>query len=150
MAERPDPARFCFGCGRENARGLGLQFRLEDGRAIAEFTPPEFLQGYPGFVHGGGVATILDEAMGWATYGRGVWAMTARFTMRFRRSVPLGQQVKVSGWVTRDRGRFLEVRGELRSRHGHLLAEADGLFARVEGEQAEELRRQYEAARPPG
>ena len=149
MAERPDPAGYCFGCGRENARGLGLQFRLEEGRAIAEFTPPEFLQGYPGFVHGGGVATILDEAMGWAIYGRGVWAMTARFTMRFRRAVPLGQLIKVSGWVTRDRGRFLEVRGEVRSRQGHLLAEADGLFARVKGQQAEELRRQYEAARAP-
>jgi len=147
MAERPDPARLCFGCGSENPRGLGLEFRLETGRAVAEFTPPEFLQGYPGFVHGGGVATILDEAMGWAVYGQGIWAMTARLTMRFRRSVPLGQPIKVSGWVTRDRGRFLEVRGELRSRHGHLQAEADGLFVRVDGEKAEELRRQYEAAR---
>ncbi len=146
MAERPSPARLCFGCGSDNPRGLGMRFRLEDGRAVAEFTPPEFLQGYPGHVHGGGIATMLDEAMGWAVYEQGIWAMTARFTMRFRDSVRLGEQVTVSGWVTRDRGRFLEMRSELRSPRGDLLAEAEGLFVRVSGERAEELRRLYEAS----
>lgn len=97
-------------------------------------------------MHGGGVATVLDEAMGWAAYQVGLWAMTAKFTIRFRKPVPLRQQVRVSGWVTRDRGRFLEVRAELRSRHGHLLAEAEGVFVRLDGERAEEVRKQYEAA----
>ena len=147
MADRPSPARFCFGCGSENPRGLGMRFRLEDGRAVAEFAPPEHLQGYPGRVHGGGVATMLDEAMGWAVYGRGAWAVTAKLSLRFRRSVPLAEPLAVAGWVTRDRGRFLEVRAELRARDGTLLAEADGLFVRVSGAQAEELRRQYEGAR---
>jgi acyl-coenzyme A thioesterase PaaI-like protein len=146
LSNGSDAARQCFGCGRENARGLGLRFQVEDGRAVAHFTPELFLQGFPGFMHGGGVATVLDEAMGWAAYARGVWAMTAKLTMRFRRSVPLRQQVKVSGWVTRDRGRFLEVYAELRSRQGRLLAEADGLFVRLDGERAEEVRRQYEAS----
>ena len=146
MAERPSPARFCFGCGKENARGLGLTFRLEQGCAVADFTPAEFLQGYPGFVHGGGVATMLDEAMGWAVYGQGIWAMTARLTMRFRRPVPLEEPLTVSSWVTRDRGRFLELRAELRSPRGRLLAEAEGVFVRVAGRQAEEMRRLYETS----
>jgi acyl-coenzyme A thioesterase PaaI-like protein len=148
VAERPNPARLCFGCGSENPHGLGMRFRLEDGRAVAEFTPHEHLQGYPGRVHGGGVATMLDEAMGWAVYGRGAWAMTARFTMRFRQPVALGEEVSVTGWVTRDRGRFLEVRAELRSRVDAVLAEAEGVFMRVSGERAEELRELYEAANP--
>ncbi len=145
MADRPNPARFCFGCGPENPRGLGLKFRMEPGRAVAEFSPEDYLQGFPGFVHGGGVATMLDEAMGWAAYGQGIWAMTARLTMRFRRSVPLNTPLVVSGWVTRDRGRFLELRAELRSRDRVVLAEADGVFVRLDGERAEEVRRQYEA-----
>jgi acyl-coenzyme A thioesterase PaaI-like protein len=147
VAERPDPARFCFGCGAENPRGLALKFRLEHGRAVAEFTPADYLQGYPGFVHGGVVATMFDEAMSWAVYGQGIWAMTARLTMRFRKSVPLNEPLVVTGWVTRDRGRFLELQAELRSREGALLAQADGLFVRVDGEQAEKIRLQYEAAR---
>ena len=146
MSSASDLARLCYGCGRDNDHGLGLRFRVEDGRAVAEFTPEQFLQGFPGYMHGGGIATVLDEAMGWAAYAAGVWAMTAKFTMRFRRPVPLQQQVRVSGWLTRDRGRFLELRAEMRSRHGHLLAEADGVFVRLDGERAEEVRRQYEAA----
>ncbi len=146
MTEQPAPSRLCYGCGSENPQGLKMRFRLEEGRAVAEFTPPDYLQGYPGHLHGGSVATMLDEAMGWAVYQQGVWAMTARFGMRFRAPVPLGEQLTVSGWVARDRGRCLEMRAELRSLEGALLAEADGIFARVTGERAEEMRRIYEAS----
>jgi acyl-CoA thioesterase FadM len=66
--------------------------------------------------------------------------------MRFRQPVLAGEPLLVTGWVTRDRGRFLEVRAEARTREGALLAEADGMFVRVRGRQAEELRRIYEAA----
>ncbi len=146
MSERPSPARRCFGCGPDNPRGLAMHFRIEDdGRAVSEVEPEEYLQGYPGFVHGGGVATMLDEAMSWAAYGQGIWAMTARITMRFRESVPLQGRLSVAGWLTRDRGRFLEAKAELRDAHGKLLAEADGLFVRLDGERAEQVRRFSEA-----
>ncbi len=146
MAEQPSPARFCFGCGSENPHGLQMRFRLEEGRAVAEFTPPDHLQGFPGHAHGGGVATMLDEAMGWAAFGQGIWAMTARLNARFRRPALLGEPLTVSGWLTRDRGRFLELRSEARSQAGMLVAEAEGVFVRVSGERAEELRRIYEAS----
>ena len=145
MAEPRSPARLCFACGEDNPRGLGMRFEMQSDRAVAQFTVPDYLQGFPGRAHGGVVATMLDEAMGWAVYGSGNWAMTAKLSMRFRAKVPLGEPLTVSGWVTRDRGRFLELRSEVRSQEGILLAEADGLFARVLGEQAEELREIYEA-----
>ena len=146
MAEEKDPARFCFGCGSENPRGLGMKFQQKEGRAVAEFTPPAHLQGYPGFVHGGSVTTMLDEAMGWATYGQGLWAMTARMTTRFRRPVPLHEPLTISGWVVRDRGRFLQMRSEMRSAQGRLLADAEATFVRVGERQAEAMRRFYEAS----
>ncbi len=144
--ERPNPAKLCFACGEENAHGLHMHFSTEDERAVATFTVPDYMQGFPGQAHGGAAATMLDEAMGWAVYGQGIWAMTAKFTVRFRDSIPLGEELSVAGWVTRDRGRFIELRAELRTSAGDLLAEADGLFARVQGKQAELLRRNYEAA----
>jgi acyl-coenzyme A thioesterase PaaI-like protein len=144
MPNDSSPARLCFGCGSENERGLAMEFRRESNRSVATFTAPKHLQGYPGRVHGGCIATMLDEAMGWASYHHGTWSMTARFTMRLRRAVPLDQPLIVSGWVENDRGRFLEVRADLRLPDGSVLAEGDGLFARVQGDQAEELRRLYE------
>ena len=41
MTERPAPSRLCYGCGSENPQGLTMRFHLEEGRAIAEFTPPD-------------------------------------------------------------------------------------------------------------
>ena len=146
MVERASPARRCFGCGEENPHGLAMRFRIEDGRAVSEYTPPDRLQGFPGHTHGGGIATMLDEAMGWAAYGQGIWAMTARLNTRFRRPALLGEPLIVSGWITRDRGRFLELRADARSQAGELVADASGIFVRVSGERAEELRRIYEAS----
>ncbi len=144
--DRPSAAKLCFACGEANPRGLHMHFRMEDDKAIAEFTIPEYLQGFPGQAHGGVVATMLDEAMGWATYGLGIWTMTAKITVRFRDSVPLDEALTVTAWITRDRGRFVELAAELRDRGGKRLAHAEGLFARVQGKEAETLRRNYEAA----
>jgi acyl-coenzyme A thioesterase PaaI-like protein len=144
MPNDSSPARLCFGCGSENSKGLAMQFDRDGDRSVAVFTAPKHLQGYPGRVHGGCIATMLDEAMGWASYHHGTWSMTARFTMRLRRAVPLDRPLTVAGWVEHDRGRFLEVRADLRLPDGTLLAEGDGLFARLHGEQAEELRQLYE------
>ncbi len=123
-----------------------MHFSVEGDRATAEFTIPDYLQGFPGQAHGGAVATLLDEAMGWACYGQGILAMTAKFMMRFRDSVPLGEPLTVSGWVTRDRGRFIELEADVRTADGVVLTKAEGLFARVQGKQEETLRRNYEAA----
>ncbi len=138
-------AQRCFGCGSLNAMGLRMQFRVEDGRATAEFTPSPHHQGFPGRVHGGLVATMLDEAMGWAVYGQGVWAMTAKMSVRFREPVPLSETLLVTGEVLRHRGRLLDLRGEIRTRDGRLLAHAEGVFMRVTGRRAEQLARAYQA-----
>jgi acyl-coenzyme A thioesterase PaaI-like protein len=132
-------ARHCFACGIDNEKGLRLRFRFEDGEAVAEFTPEFEHQGYPGFTHGGVVAAVLDEAMGWAIYGRGVWAMTARMQVRFRDSVPLLEPLVVRGSVTSSRGRLLTARAELRDCGGRLLVEAEGSFLRVRKSQQQEL-----------
>lgn len=145
LEERRRLARMCFGCGNLNPRGLGMRFRLEDGRAVAEFNPAPHHQGFPGHMHGGLVATMLDEAMGWAVYGQGVWAVTARMSVRFREPVPLSEPLLVVGWVTQTRGLLLDARSEIRSREGALLAQAEGVFMRVRGRRAEQLAQAYRA-----
>jgi acyl-coenzyme A thioesterase PaaI-like protein len=113
-----------------------MHFRVEGEWAIAQFVAQREHQGYPGFVHGGIVSALLDEAMGWATYGRGIWAVTGRMQMRFRGVVPVSEQLEVRGRITKDRGRTLELMAELRDASGTLLAESEALFFRVRGVQA--------------
>lgn len=135
-AEETDLARWCYACGDLNPIGLHLQFRMEGDWAIAGFEAQRDHQGYPGYVHGGIVSSLLDEAMGWATYGRGIWALTAKLDTRFRGIVPTGRPLEVRARITRDRGRTLDVIAELRDAEGKVLAESTGLLFRATGEQA--------------
>jgi uncharacterized protein (TIGR00369 family) len=135
-ARESELARWCYACGDLNPIGLHLEFRMEDGWAVADFVAQQEHQGYPGYVHGGVVSSLLDEAMGWATYGQGIWALTAKLETRFRDIVPTGEPLITRARVTRDRGRTLEVRAELLHFDGRLLAESTGVLFRATGEQA--------------
>ncbi|HEY4685822.1 MAG TPA: PaaI family thioesterase, partial [Dehalococcoidia bacterium] len=92
-------ARWCYACGDLNPLGLHVHFRMEDDWAVASFEALREHQGYPGFVHGGIVSALLDEAMGWATYGRGIWAVTGKMETRFRGVVPIGRPLAVRGRI---------------------------------------------------
>jgi acyl-coenzyme A thioesterase PaaI-like protein len=116
-----------------------MEFRQEDGRAVCDYEPQPFEQGYPGRMHGGVVSAMLDEAMGYAVYYAREWGATARLNARFRRPVPMDQRLRVEAWIVRNRGRLIELRAELRSSDAVLLAEADGTFMKLDGGFAGEM-----------
>lgn len=131
--------RMCYACGEANERGLQMQFRREGERTICDYTPRAFEQGFPGRMHGGVVTTLVDEAMGWAVYHAGAWAATARLSVRFRRPVRLDVALRIEAWVTRDRGRLIELRADVRDASGALLAEGEGAFMRLDARFASQL-----------
>jgi acyl-coenzyme A thioesterase PaaI-like protein len=137
---------YCFGCGRLNPWGLKLSFyESADGSGLwAQWTPVRQHEGYDGIAHGGIVTTVLDEVMAWTAYRQRIWAVTGRIAVRFRRPVEIGVATRASGRIVADRGRLLELAGELRRESdGVVLAEATGTFVRVAEEQAGEWRRRY-------
>ena len=137
----------CFGCGRLNPHGLRLRFVREGNGVRAPFTPRPEDEGYGGVVHGGIVATLLDEAMAWACYARDAWVVTATIQVRFRRPVAVGVPLHARGHVLRDHGRLLDAIGELRRDVDDLLlAEATATFARVPEGQAQTWRARYLAS----
>ena len=150
---RPEPAegsrRWCFGCGEENPQGLRIAFRIEGRKAIGDFTPRQVHLGFPGFAHGGVIAAALDEAMGWALYAAGAWALTGRMEIKYRAPLPLGQPVVVLAQVTRSRGRWLEAEAEMRAPSGRLFAQAHGVFVRLSQERVRELDASYLAPPQP-
>ena len=136
----------CFGCGRLNQTGLRLSFYAPTDRARvwAAFTPNADHEGFGGMVHGGIITAVLDEVMGWAHYARGIWAVTGKLSVAFRRPVEVGVATRATGWLVADRGRVLDVAGELRREaDATVLAEANATFARVPEEQARAWRERY-------
>jgi len=63
MKKQPN-SEMCFVCGRKNPVGLYMRFHDNgETEVVSEFTVPEHYQGYPGIVHGGVVAAMLDEVV---------------------------------------------------------------------------------------
>ena len=139
-----DFEHWCFACGRLNPSGLQLDFDVSKDRATARYTGLQRHQGYEGALHGGVVTALLDETMGWAIFHQGVWGVTAKLSVTFKRPVPVGEELIVSGEVVRDRGRGIETKGAVaRAQDGEVLAEATALFLRMPDEQRATLERRY-------
>ena len=74
----------CVVCGRKNPQGMKLPFRIcKDGSIKARFFCDQLLQGYPGLMHGGVIAAILDGAMMNCLFAHGRIAVTGALTVRF-------------------------------------------------------------------
>jgi acyl-coenzyme A thioesterase PaaI-like protein len=133
----------CFACGPGNLRGLHLEIQNDGEVTFAEFTPDDSWQGFGGVVHGGLVATVLDEVMAWELYGYDDFAVTGRMEVTYRNLVPTGQPLRATARLVEDRGRAKKVHGELRDQHGTLLASADSLFVNIPKDREAELRTTY-------
>lgn len=133
----------CFACGPSNGQGLHLHVQNDGEVTYIDFTPDASWQGFGGVVHGGLVATVLDEVMAWELYGFDSFAVTARMEITYRRMVPVGQPLRATARLVEDRGRAKKLHGEIRDAAGVLLASADSLFVSIPREREDELRRQY-------
>ena len=120
----------CFVCGRDNRRGLRLRFSRHGELEVR--APCRLEHEYIGFTsraHGGVVASVLDEAMGWATtLAAGCFTYTVLLNLRYRRPVPTGEPLEVRGRVIRHTRRLSFAEGELRDATGDVLASANGTF----------------------
>jgi acyl-coenzyme A thioesterase PaaI-like protein len=131
-AELNDDSNYqrCFVCGIQNATGLRVQFRREGERVVADFLPEEAFQGFPGVVHGGILASLLDEALSRTALLYGEWVMTGRLEIRYRQPAAVGQLLRVSAEIEQRRARMVTARGEiaLAADPAVVIAEARGTF----------------------
>jgi acyl-coenzyme A thioesterase PaaI-like protein len=122
-------SKHCFVCGVENPVGLQLHFYDNDeDQVFADYIVPDHFQGYPGVVHGGILATMLDELMGRAVMAGDPnrFMYSAKLEVRYRKPVPTGQPLHLVGKFIRRRGRVAISHAEVWLEDGTLGAEAEG------------------------
>ncbi|MGB8346391.1 MAG: PaaI family thioesterase [Ktedonobacteraceae bacterium] len=141
----------CFVCGQRNPFGLKLVFRLEENSIVADFQPRAEHQGFPGIIHGGIVAAILDETLGRTSIlaARPEWTMTGRLEIRYRRSVPYGPMLRVRAALGSQRLRMIQASGviTLAADEQIILAEARGTFLSLPEETVDTILKDYPGLR---
>ena len=96
----------CFGCSQSNAYGLRMKFFTDEKSLFSWLTVPGHLCGWDNLVHGGVLAAILDETMGWtAIRFLKKFALTLAMTVEFHKPVPIGEEIWVKGTVLAVRGK---------------------------------------------
>lgn len=130
--EKVNYDRCCFVCGPENERGMKLDFELSPEAARAQVVFAAHLCGWQEIVHGGIVATVLDEAMAKAAQARGWHCLTAEMTVRYRIPANTGKQYTLCGTILSERGRIVNASAELSDQAGRVVAAAGGKLCRTD------------------
>ncbi len=122
-------SKTCFVCGEENAVGLRGRFYVEDDLVKIRMSADDRHCGYPGVVHGGVVAALLDECMGWAAArALRLMCVTAELTVRYMKSAPPDPSLVVEAWTTRAHRRMAHCEARLAGPDGEVYARAEGKF----------------------
>jgi uncharacterized protein (TIGR00369 family) len=120
---------YCFACGSLNPIGLHMEVSYLEEKAVSNLCLRREFQGWHDIVHGGVVATILDEIMAHAVMhyvGKGV---TTSLQITYRDPVPVGQEVSAVGYVVERKSRAAVARGEIRrAGNGKVLATGESRF----------------------
>lgn len=139
----------CFACGMQNPTGLHLVFHDEDGVIVTEYTPGPEVAGFPGVVHGGILATLLDEVLNRTAVREQRWLMTGRLDIRYRQAAPVGRALRVTARTLSSRKRMVQAAGEIRlaDEPETVIATAEGVFLPIpESYRSEMVARQPELA----
>jgi uncharacterized protein (TIGR00369 family) len=128
--------RVCFVCGEKNPIGLHLRLRTdaERGESTAEVSFRDDFQGWTGIVHGGFVATVLDEALIYAAGAKGHICVTGEMTVRYVKAARTGVPYTLRGRFLEDKGRIVLAESELLDAAGEQVAWASGKLFKVPGE----------------
>lgn len=133
-AKQPN-SRHCFVCGLENPYGLKLSFYdAEPGVVHSTWVAGEQFQGYPGIVHGGVIAAVLDEAATRTVFGpagSNRLVVTASLEIRYRKPVPLNTELSVTGKIKEDKGEIIYATSKIEDGQGQVLANASAVMVVV-------------------
>jgi acyl-coenzyme A thioesterase PaaI-like protein len=128
-----------------------MSVTVEGDRVVGTVTMGPAYEGPPGCLHGGFIAALFDELLGYAQSLTGRPGMTGRLAVTYRNPTPLGEPLRLEGWVTAVEGRTITTRATLHHLAGpdrtQLCAEAEGVFVSM---RPEVMRRLIESRRLQG
>lgn len=128
-------SNMCAICGLENKFGVKAHFyNMEDGSVMTPFVFKEEHQSYPGRVHGGLIAAMLDE-LGlracWTKGNEDTWGVTISMEVKYRKPVPYNTDLIGRGRVESENTKFLKIYTEILDKKGQVLANAEVKYIKL-------------------
>jgi acyl-coenzyme A thioesterase PaaI-like protein len=149
ITKKQPNSKMCFVCGTENSFGLKSSFyELEDGQLMAIFRPDDQHQGYPGRLHGGIAATILDETIGRAimlNHADNIWGVTVDFSMKLRKPVPIDGEIRILARIVSEDKRSFQGEGEILLSNGQVAVAGKGRYLKMDIEKIADFDHQGDA-----
>jgi uncharacterized protein (TIGR00369 family) len=121
----------CLVCGRDNPRGHRLNLHVDPETSVVtcNYTPAITDIGFEGIVHGGVIATILDEAMVWAaTWSGKRFCVCGELTIRFKKPATVGQPLSIRATILSARSRLIETEATVLNAAGELFASGSAKY----------------------
>ena len=134
IVRKQENSKKCIVCGLKNELGLRASFyELENGELVSVFKPIEEHQSYPERLHGGVAGAILDETIGRAIMikHKNIWGVTVELSLKYKKPVPLNEELRVVGRITRDTSRVFEGTGEILLKNGEVAVSAVGKYMKM-------------------
>jgi len=121
----------CVVSGDANPMGLDIQFFREGDEAVSHAVLGPAFEGAPNRAHGGVVAAVFDDLMGFVLTINESPAYTAELTVRYKRPTPVGEDIEFRARLVDRRGRRLKIEAEATDAAGTKIATAAGLFITI-------------------
>jgi len=139
LQDRYAPKNKCFGCGPQNTRGLRIKSRVEGDTVVADWTPEEHHEAFPGMLNGGIIGALLDCHSNWTA----AWhlmkranateppsTVTSDFHVKLKRPTPSTKPVRLVARVVESTDDRAVIEAELSS-DGKVTSTCRGTFVAV-------------------
>jgi len=134
VMKKQENSKKCFVCGLKNDFGLKASFyELENDELLAIFKPIDEHQSYPGRMHGGIAGAILDETIGRLIMAKdkNLFGVTVELNLKYKKPVPLDEELRVVARITRDSRKLFEGSGEILLKNGEVAVIGYGKYWKI-------------------
>ena len=115
VKKRLSDDQYCFACGTLNPIGLRMEVSFHDNKAYSRLSLKREFQGWSDIVHGGVMATILDEIMAHAVLHYVGQAVTTSLQVTYRAPLKVGEEFEAIGYVAEQKSRAAVAKAEIRT-----------------------------------
>ena len=134
---------YCVICGTENTIGIKISYFREENKVVAKCKFTKYHSGYHGIVHGGLLASILDEALGRIVSSiTSKMVVTGELNVRFHCPVAVETCVSIEATMDDEQKhphRFFTASGKITDENGKVCVSAKGRFFIIPENKYEEI-----------